>query len=112
MDQETVREAPTHSVKTTLNYYLKPEQGGSTSFYPGTAGNYRRKLNEQVVQITDIRGSENSFRLDKQGFELRRHVCSEKDFEDEAVVKDVVYHETAEMLKKAYVKSPSLVPPL
>jgi hypothetical protein len=104
------RSTPTHIVNTTLNYYLEPEHGGSTFFYPGTAGNYRRKFNEQAVQVTDVRGSETDFRLDKQGFEVRRHVSAEKDFADEDVVKDVVYKETAELLKKAYVKLPSFPP--
>jgi hypothetical protein len=104
MAQGIVRETPTHVVNTTLNYYLEPSQGGSTSFYPGTAGNYRRKFNEQAVQVTDLRGSENNFRLDKQGFQVRRHICTEKDFADEDVVKDVVYKEISELLKKVYVK--------
>ena len=104
MAQEIIQKAPTHVVDTTLKYYLEPSRGGSTSFYPGTAGSYRRKFDEQPVQVTDMRGSENKFKLDKQGFELRRHVCTEKDFVDEVVVKDVVYKETAELLKKAYVK--------
>ena len=103
MAQAIVREAPTRAVDTTLNYYLEPSQGGSSSFYPGTAGNYRRKFDEQPVQVSNIRGSETDFKLDKQGFELRRHVCNEKEFADEDVVKDVVYKETAELLKKAYV---------
>jgi hypothetical protein len=71
MAEETVREAPMHVVNTTLNYYLKPGRGGTSSIYPGTAGNYRSKFNVQAVEITDIRGSENSFKLDKQGFEVR-----------------------------------------
>lgn len=103
MARGTFQEAPAHVVNTTLNYCLEPLQGEPSPFYPGTAGNYRREFNEQAVQVTDLRGSENDFSLDKQGFELRRHVCTEKDFADEAVVKDVVYEETAELLKKVYV---------
>ncbi len=96
--------APTRVVDATLNYHLDPSQGGTPFFIPGSAGNYRRKFNEVPVHIIDIRGSENEFRLDRQGFEVRRHICTEKDFANGDVVKDVVYKETSELLKKVYVK--------
>ena len=92
--------APSRTIDATINYHLDPSQGGTSFFIPGSAGNYRRKANERSVQITDIRGNESEFKLGKQGFELRRHVSTEKDFENDEVVKDVVYKETSELLKK------------
>ena len=96
-----VQEASTNVVNTTLNYYLDPSQGGTSFFRPGTAGNYRRKFDERDVEVADLRKSEKSFQLDTHGFEMRKHTSTEKDFSSEEVVKDVVYKEVAELLKKA-----------
>lgn len=59
-----------HVVNTTLNYYLSPERGGAKVYQPGAVNNKRRPHDVQKVQVIDIRGQENEFILDKQGFQI------------------------------------------
>ncbi len=67
------------TVTAELQYYLDPSLGGDDHFYPGTAGNYRRKKDIHAMSVTDMRGSEQEFSLDKQGFEVHKHESTEKD---------------------------------
>ena len=92
--------AATRTVHTNLNYYLLPSEGGTKVFYPGTAGNYRRRHDPHAVDITDVRGSEHAFKVDVHGFQVVDHPVSEKRFEDEEVIKSAAYTETAALLKK------------
>lgn len=90
-----------HDVETILNYHLDSGNGGEQVFYPGTAGNYRRQFDARAIQVKDIRGHEEDFCLDQQGFQILRHESKEKEFADEDEVKDVIYEEVIEMLKEA-----------
>lgn len=95
---------PPSIVQTELNYYLDPSHGGSDVLYLGTAGYYRLKHDGRRVDITDMRSvvgaSEGFFSLDTQGFELVTHPSAERDYDDDARVKDVAYREAQELLKK------------
>ena len=62
--------ATLHVIPTNLKYWLDLAKGGTKDFYPGTAGAYRRKHEPHQVDITDVRGHEKEFKLDKQGFEF------------------------------------------
>ncbi|ETI27037.1 hypothetical protein G647_10136 [Cladophialophora carrionii CBS 160.54] len=88
-----------HVVSTTLRYWLDPSPAGYKAFYAGTAGVYRRKHDEQPAQITDVRGREKEFTLDKQGFAFVQHESKEKDFADDEGIKDRLYPEVSELLK-------------
>lgn len=87
------------SVKTTLNYYLDPSQGGHTSYQIGVADYFRRKFDTHEVNINDVRGHEKEFQLDKNGFQYGRHHSVEKEFNDDAQVKRLVYPETEDLIK-------------
>jgi hypothetical protein len=52
------------------------------------------------VRIHDIRGKEDQFTLDKQGFAVYRlnSKLSPEDFDDDAKVKKVYYHELSQLL--------------
>ena len=89
----------THTVSTTLNYYLPPSLGGVDTIYLGTASEKRRKHQPRTVLVTDIRGRETQFALDKQGFQIVQHESSEKDFDDDAKIKEAYYAECAALLK-------------
>ena len=101
------------ATKTVL--YLKPswrlrhllildpsilELGGHSSYTTGIAGYYRRKFDEHQVKIHNIRGHEDEFDLNTQGFQFGKHPTVEKDFDDVDRIKRVVYPETEELLKE------------
>lgn len=86
-----------------MNYYPPAEIWKNNDIIPGSAASFRRKFDTHLVQVTDIRGQENDYSLDKNGFQLLKHSSAEKLFEDQDAIKSTVYAEVAEMLKKMYV---------
>ena len=88
-----------HVAQTTISYYLDPSKGGYKEFYPGTAGSYRRKHEVHAFQVTDIKGHEKEFSLDREGFTFVQRESKEKDFENEEVIKDRLYPEISELVK-------------
>lgn len=86
-------------IDTRLNYYLELDKGGSAFVYPGTAGEKLRKFNTVECQIVDMRSTNETFTLDANGFQLVQHHSKEQTFDDDVRVKDLVYRETAEMLR-------------
>ena len=91
---------PTQIINATINYLWTLQKLVHLSSSQAALAITVASFNEQVVQITDIRGSENQFKLEKQGFEVCKHICTEKDFVDEDKVEDVVYKETSALLNK------------
>lgn len=59
-----------HVVDTTLNYYLSPERGGAKLYRPGAVSDKRRPHDGRTMPVTDVRGREEEFKLDKQGFQI------------------------------------------
>lgn len=92
---------PAHVVPTTLGYLIGPEQGGCKEFYVGTVGGYSRKLDHQSVEVTDIRGHEKEFKLDKHGFEYLQCGSTWKDVADDDATKEWLYPEVVDLMKKA-----------
>jgi len=89
------------TINTTINYHLPAHLGGGdTILRPGTAYDKLRKHDAHHVQVHDFRGREGEFDLDRQGFQLIKHRSVESEFVDDQRIKDVVYPETAELLKK------------
>ena len=89
------------TIRAEMQYYLDPPvDGGENHVFIGTASSYRHKMDTHIVPINDMRGSEQSFTLDKQGFQFHKHQSVEKAFNDLNAVKTVVYTETAELLRK------------
>lgn len=94
----TVTTAPTRTVEAKINYY--PPDGPKV-FYPGTAGYQRRNFDTRSVPINDIRGSEDLFSLDKNGFQVVKNNWTEIGLNDhKEKVESIVYPETIDMLKR------------
>jgi hypothetical protein len=89
-----------HDVETQLNYF-KPNEDGSPPHptYVDRPETYERPFESHQVTVKDVRGSEDKFTLDQNGFQFHKHVAQEKDFLDDAQIKDVYYKETEQLLK-------------
>lgn len=83
-----------------LNHYLEPSKGGHDHYVTGTASYYRRKFDERPVKIHNIRGRENDFNLDDQGFCFRESPTVGGNFSDPDKVKREVFPETEKLLKE------------
>lgn len=89
------------AVETIVNYFHPDE---ARTFYPGTAGYQRRRYNTKTVTINDLRGREDDFSLDKNGFQILKAQWSEHDVEDTPEhIQGVVFPETIAKVKEAYV---------
>ena len=90
------------AVQTSFNYWLPASEGGfGDSFHPGTSAVYAStKFDTTAAKVHDIRGRDGDFSLDENGFELHHHTSQEKDFDDEARVKTIVYDEITQLLKE------------
>ena len=53
------------------------------------------------MPVRDLRGEEERYSLEKNGFEIVRHESGEKEFVDEERIKGGYYAEVEEILKKA-----------
>jgi hypothetical protein len=91
-----------HHVRTSLNYYKDPGDGSAPKpSYVGKPETYERPAEPLDVTITDIRGEEKNYNLDKNGFEIYRHTSIEKDFVDDDQIKAQYYPEVEQLLKDA-----------
>ena len=87
------------AVETNINYF---HLDNDRVFYPGTAGYQRRKFDVKPTMINDLRGQEDKFTLEKNGFAVLQGYWSEEDVEDtDDHIKNVVFPETIEAVKKA-----------
>ncbi|KAI5363740.1 putative hydroxylase/desaturase AsaB [Septoria linicola] len=100
---------PTSVVKTTLNYFLELENGGGQAYCLGTVGEKRRKYQEAEVNVNDIRGHEQDFHLDGNGFQFLNAPCTEKTFDDDERIKESYYPEVIDLIKR--VTGATLVKP-
>lgn len=92
------------AVRTILNYHLEPERGGAEVWCPGTVRDKRRPHEHQEVFVTDIRGHESEFSLDKQGFHVGPFQPSFLgDLKEDDKFREEYYPEVAAHLKKMYV---------
>ena len=57
--------------------------------------------------VEDIRGRENEFTLDKQGFTVVNSETREKTFDDEERIKDIYYEDCEKLLKEKSVEPDS-----
>ncbi|KAF2451271.1 hypothetical protein P171DRAFT_347138 [Karstenula rhodostoma CBS 690.94] len=62
---------------------------------------YDRVSEPHNVTVRDVRGKEDQFTLDKNGFQFYKHVSREKDFLDDEKIKAEYYPETEQLLKDA-----------
>jgi len=91
-----------HHVHTQLNYYKDPGDGSAPApTYVGKPETYERPTHPLDVTVNDIRGEENNYSLDKNGFQIHHHSSVEKDFVDDAQIKAQYYPEIEQLLKDA-----------
>ena len=94
----------THDVFTTFNYYKDPGDGSPPP--PNIVNKpetYQQPAETRSAIVHDIRGTEDQYTLDKNGFQIYKHQSVEKDFVDDEHIKQVYYPETERLLKAAYV---------
>lgn len=89
-------------VQTILNYH-KPNEDGSPPqpTYVDRPETYDRPVDPHPATIKDVRGRENDFSLDSNGFQFYKYPSVEKDFLDDEQIKDQYYKETEQLLKDA-----------
>lgn len=94
------------SVETTINYYYTPvENVPPPMLKVGTVGARRMKFDGRKREVFNIRGRENNFKLDRNGFEFLPFPLNEdkKIYDNEEEVKQVLYPKFAQFMKDAYV---------
>jgi hypothetical protein len=91
-------------VESFLNYH-KPNEDGSPPHptYVDRPETYDRPFESHKVVVHDVRGNEDKFTLDRNGFQFYKHSALEEDFLDDAQIKDGYYKETEQLLKEASV---------
>lgn len=89
-----------YSVTATVGYHLEPERGGAEVWCPGTVQDKRRPHDHQDVTITNIRGHEADFSLDKTGFEVGPFETSVADVEDNKDFAGQYYQDVVAHMKK------------
>lgn len=96
---------PRGPTETTLTFYLPPADGSQPYNYVETppAGHPPRNYEEapEKVQLTDIRGTETSYTLDKDAVAVLQHIptsTSYTTFDSDADVQSRYYPEVAQLL--------------
>ena len=87
------------SLQTTLGYHLEPHRGGAEVWCPGTVRDKRRPHEYQDVTVTNIRGREGDFTLDKQGFQVGPFTTSVADCDDDKEFAGQYYRDVAAHVK-------------
>lgn len=87
-------------VEALLNYHKDNEDGSPPHpTYVDRPETYERPSEVHKVLVRDVRGEEDKFTLDVNGFQFHKHTAHEKDFVDDAQIKDGYYKETEQLLK-------------
>jgi len=92
-----------NAIEASLNYIGETSEKPVYYAYeppPGTLRQTARFIPQRVV-VRDGRTLANDLSLDKQGFELKHHDTSVKDFYDPKEVRDVYFPEIERLLKQA-----------
>src|SRR5271163_1841443 len=89
------------SVETELHYFkpLSDEPAYTYTYEHEPQRNYSEDA--KPGRVYDIRGHEEEFSLDKNGFQIYHYESKEKDFTDEEKIKTEYYAEVEDLLKKA-----------
>lgn len=94
------------ALTSTLNYHLEVERGGAKDWCPGTVQDKRRPHEHRDVTITNIRGREEEFKLDKYGFEVGPFTTSVTEVDEGTDLTGQYYKDVAAHVKKVYVSNP------
>ncbi|KAF2163536.1 hypothetical protein M409DRAFT_68456 [Zasmidium cellare ATCC 36951] len=106
--QSSLDQQARRHVKTTVNYWKSdadrtPAMDKSKPFLDRKMAFVRYQMDHEDVQpvlVHDIRGREDDFTLDKQGFQLCRRQIQTQSFTDEEHIKDSYYKEVENLLKE------------
>ncbi|KAF2645884.1 hypothetical protein P280DRAFT_442836 [Massarina eburnea CBS 473.64] len=79
-------------------YRLEEE---TTPTYTDRPETYNRASEEHPATVRDVRGQEDKYTLDGNGFQFYKHTSEEKAFIDDDEIKRVYYPETEQLLKDA-----------
>lgn len=89
-----------HDVDTKLNFHKDNEDGSPPKpTYVDLPETYERPTVTHAVTVKDIRGEEDKYSLDVNGFQVHKHVSTEKDFLDDEQIKTQYYSEVEQLLK-------------
>ena len=88
------------SLHASFNYYLAAADGSPPApTYVNQPETYYRPADTRVLPVRDIRGDEENYTLDTNGFQVIKHVSAERDFLDEEQIKRIYYPEVESILK-------------
>lgn len=84
------------TVHTTLGFFPRAENKG---LIVGTEALYNGSWDYRPVEIEDVRGNEQLFTLDVNGFQYVTFPSAHLPFTDDSVIQQDLYPETAEFVK-------------
>ena len=91
----------TQTVDATVNYF---PINGETNVLAGTAGYQRRPMDPRKVKLTNIRGNEQDFTLERNGFQVVKENWTQVDpDEDPRQIEAKLFPEAARILQRLYV---------
>ena len=93
------------AVHTSFNYSIPGQQFG----YVGTASVYQQERDVVPVTVSDARNKEDSFSLDREGFEFHTFPKTSDFPDDREQFKATHYPEVIDFLKTKSVIPPSLI---
>ncbi|KAK4561064.1 hypothetical protein LTR86_005019 [Recurvomyces mirabilis] len=96
----TMTESVPKGVSTVLRWWLSASQGGCDSIEAHTATNPSIRWDQQVTTIIDVRGREQNFTLDEQGFSLHSSATIFRDFENEEAIRADYYKDVEEVARR------------
>lgn len=94
-----------YSTTGALNYFLSPVDGSRPYNHinaDSTTGKHSRNWTEEsrVVEIENVRGSEDEYKLDNAGFQFGREGSKHTRFLDDKEIEAEYYPECVELIKK------------
>lgn len=90
-------------IQAYLNYHLDPSKGGTDWLCSGSVGEKRRKHQPILTKISDIRGREDEFDLDTQGFHMIQNAPALDSWKDEVRTRDEYYPMVRDMFMQWWV---------
>ncbi|KZT24834.1 hypothetical protein NEOLEDRAFT_1115560 [Neolentinus lepideus HHB14362 ss-1] len=92
------------TVPAKLYYFVPPEDGSKPWQNINAPANGERRNNfgvaEHVLDIENVRGREQEFTLDKNGFQFYTRPSKHTEFTDDAKIQEEYYPESAELIKE------------
>ena len=90
-----------HDVYADFNYYVDPQDGSLPEplevIKPSSFLDKPKDV--RTLLVHDIRGEENQYTLEKNGFQFCHHACKETEFLDDQQIESQYYPEVEQLLK-------------